>query len=95
MSEQRLIDANALIAKYGSWYTEEGTEEGYIGTIKGIVDCMPTIEPKQGHWVGIDDEPYDDWECDRCGEIVTDCGWDVLPNFCPNCGADMRGEEDG
>ena len=42
----RLIDADALIDKYGDWYTEEGTEEGYIGTIKGIVDSMPTIEPQ-------------------------------------------------
>ena len=42
----RLIDADALIDKYGDWYTEEGTEEGYIGTIKGIVDSMPTIEPE-------------------------------------------------
>jgi hypothetical protein len=41
----RLIDADALIDKYGDWYTEEGTEEGYIGTIKGIVDSMSTIEP--------------------------------------------------
>ena len=46
----RLIDADALMDKYGDWYTEEGTEEGYIGTMKGIVDSMPTIEPerKQG-----------------------------------------------
>ena len=42
----RKIDADALIDKYGDWYTEEGTEEGYIGTIKGIVDSMPTIEPE-------------------------------------------------
>lgn len=42
----RAIDADALIDKYGDWYTEEGTEEGYIGTIKGIVDSMPTIEPE-------------------------------------------------
>ena len=40
----RAIDADVLIDKYGDWYTEEGTEEGYIGTIKGIVDSMPTIE---------------------------------------------------
>ena len=32
----RAIDGDALIDKYGDWYTEEGTEEGYIGTIKGI-----------------------------------------------------------
>ena len=47
----RLIDGDALIDKYGDWYTEEGTEEGYIGTIKGIVDSMPTIEPEQ-HEIG-------------------------------------------
>jgi len=46
----RLIDADALIAKYGNWYTEEGTETGYIGTIKGIVDSTTTIEPEQ-HWI--------------------------------------------
>lgn len=46
----RAIDADALIEKYGDWYTEEGTEEGYIGTIKGIVDSMPTIEPEQ-KWI--------------------------------------------
>ena len=50
MAEQRLIDANALIARCGSWYTEEGTEEGFIGTLKNILDMMPTIEPEQ-QWI--------------------------------------------
>ena len=51
----RPIDADALIDKYGDWYTEEGMEEGYIGTIKGIVDSMPTIEPerKTGKWISV------------------------------------------
>lgn len=43
----RLIDADALIEKYGDWYTEEGTEVGYIGAMKGIINSAPTIEPKQ------------------------------------------------
>ena len=43
----KLIDADALIDKFGDWYIEEGTEEGYIGTMKGIVDSMPTIEPER------------------------------------------------
>ena len=37
----RLIDADALIEKYGDWYTEEGPEEGFIGTVKDIVNMMP------------------------------------------------------
>ena len=28
------------------------------------------------------------WECSECGEVV-----EVQYNFCPNCGADMRGEQ--
>lgn len=46
----RLIDGDALIDKYGEWYVEELTnylEIGYIGTIKHIVDSMPTIEPER------------------------------------------------
>ena len=50
----RLIDADALTDKYGDWYTEEGSEEGYIGTIKGIVDSMPTIAPeRKWKWIPV------------------------------------------
>lgn len=39
----RLIDADAVINKYGEWYTEEGSEEGFIGTIKDIINLVPTV----------------------------------------------------
>ena len=41
----RLIDADALIEKCGGWYVEEGTESGFIGTLKNILATMPTIQP--------------------------------------------------
>lgn len=45
----RLIDADVLIEKYGEWYTEEGTEEGFIGTIKMLISMVPTvIEAEEG-----------------------------------------------
>ena len=93
----RLIDADALIDKYGDWYTEEGTEEGYIGTIKGIVDSMPTIEPERetGEWIH-DGKAFAggcDWMyCSVCGHMDIDVP-NTRTNFCPNCGADMRGGE--
>lgn len=107
MSEQRSIDANALIEKYGDWYTEEGTEQGYIGTIEGIVDAMPTIEErKTGEWtekeVIYKDEAskvIEEWQSARC----SNCGlYHTTPysyyfdsfNYCPHCGADMRGEQE-
>ena len=43
----RLIDADALVEKHGDWYTEEGTEEGFIGTIKNLIATIQTIIPAE------------------------------------------------
>ena len=47
----RPIDADALVEKCGSWYTEEGPEEGFIGTLKSLIDEQPTI----GDWISVED----------------------------------------
>lgn len=44
----RLIDADELIGKYGEWYTEEGTESGYIGTMKNLLKDAPTVIEAEG-----------------------------------------------
>lgn len=52
-------------------------------------------EPKTGHWIGIDEEPHEVWECDRCGFVIDGSGcidpYDYRDTykFCPNCGARM------
>jgi rubrerythrin len=53
-----------------------------------VADVRPVA---RGTWVGIDDFPHDDWECDHCGCVVenTNDPWNYY-HFCPNCGADMR-----
>ena len=49
---------------------------------------------KKGQWVPIDDFPHEVWKCDCCGHIYEyEDDPDELPNFCPNCGADMREPE--
>ena len=58
----RLIDADAMIDKYGEWYTEEGTEEGFIGTLKGVINMMPTIEPRKWIPFTADTMPKEDGE---------------------------------
>ena len=44
----RLVDADALIAKYGDWYTEEGTETGFIGTLEMLIKDAPTVVGAEG-----------------------------------------------
>lgn len=51
----RWIDADSLIAQCGNWYIEQGTEEGFIGSLKQLIDLMPTIEPEQ-RWIPCSEE---------------------------------------
>ena len=83
--------------KKESAVTMPGARSMYREAIKAL------SEPKRktGHWVEIGDEPYDEWECDVCGFVIDGSGcidpeeYRDIYRFCPNCGADMRGEQDG
>ena len=51
-------------------------------------------ERPQGEWiVDEDDDILKPLKCSNCGEVAEclDGGSQFLSNFCPNCGADMRG----
>ena len=40
-----LIDADEMIFKYGDWYVEEGSEEGFIGTVEQLVEMIQDAQP--------------------------------------------------
>ena len=61
--------------------------------LKSVPSAQPEL--KKGKWIdATTDESLDqEWRC-------SECGWNLfltgnLTNFCPNCGADMRGEQNG
>ena len=70
-----------------------------IKVINHLMD-MPSAEPerKNGKW--IDCRSSEHWKCSECEERAP-MYWDSenmsysewISPFCPNCGADMRGEE--
>lgn len=96
----RLIDADALKKHYAWW------EDDKQKLFDSIVDQQPTVETapvRHGKWI-IRDNPGTGWyriTCSECGENVTSEAPCIgfLPNakvtwdYCPNCGADMRGED--
>ena len=51
---------------------------------------LPSAERKRGRWItkSTNGEMFD--VCSACGYVE----WDDPHNYCPNCGAEMRGEED-
>lgn len=81
----RLIDADAL-------EPDADYDDGeYLAYSKAQINNAPTIynpERKKGKWERI---PYSfvcGYRCSCCGQKTIDDKW----NFCPNCGADMRGD---
>lgn len=74
----------------------------YIVDIKGEIEGDYEIigkyeERPHGKWIYIqyDGNPkVGNWHCSECREIapVNIVGYSEKTNFCPNCGADMRGD---
>ena len=73
-------------------FTEEERYEAYtwaIGALKALASA-----DRNGHWIKHGEPPWYVIECSECGAKWQMSGsWDAN-NFCGNCGADMRGEQD-
>lgn len=56
------------------------------------VNELPPVTPKreQGEWIGVN-PMVDTLMCSECGEnIISE---EFKSNYCPNCGAEMRGKK--
>ena len=92
----RAIDADALcdwLKEYGQEYIHGKKKISLMYIWKHIQDT-PTIAPerKRGRWIQTRHFGCMYRMCSNCSAERKDdlsTGW----NFCPNCGADMRGEQ--
>lgn len=65
------------------------------------IDELSAVQPerKKGRWLRYGEDGYPNnedtvfWQCDQCLEQYTG-RTKRIPNFCPNCGADMRGGQE-
>lgn len=87
ISRQQAIEA--LDKRFDSIPMEQTSE---ILMLRKDLRNLPPAQPKTGKWALQSDDYHEYYECDQCGMAV---GLDDVRNFCPNCGADMRGEQDG
>lgn len=77
------------------------SKDGHMAGTEECHECMWESKYKQetqtGHWIGIDEEPHEDYECDKCGYVVSTFTANIEPHteykYCPNCGAKMESEE--
>ena len=88
ISRQAAIDA--INSHFGF-----NTEEEYGSAVQEVINGLPPAQPerKKGKWINRSlNILYPEWArytCSVCGEHSN------RYDYCPNCGADMRGEQDG
>ena len=89
--EERSYDQGVINGKDTEF--DNGFEQGYA---KGYENCEHDNERTQGEWIV---NNYGEHICSNCGHYalsdeVSDNEYEVvLSDFCPNCGADMRGNK--
>lgn len=67
-------------------------------TVKAILRNVPSADRPSGEWIRTFDGNEWFWYCSNCKtqwyEDDLWMGGNEFPNFCPNCGADMREREE-
>ena len=95
----RLLDEDAVIKVLELWQKAFRENSHYVSAsdlslvVKDVKE-LPTAqpEPHEGHW--IEGKIYRDvieCNCSECGQLMTTAA-SVRMNYCPNCGAKMKGE---
>ena len=101
MSEELIKKSDAIEAiEDTTWYHQNRNKDMVSGAnsdehqawykaddVYKALETVPTIEPKRGRWIPVDNGHH--VRCSECGR----CGF-ASDNFCPNCGARMKGADD-
>ena len=74
-------------------YCEVTREEVLRAKIAPECPLEEFIERPKGKWIFHGEPPWRVKECSECGEKSHHWSGQLLPNFCPNCGAEMEMEE--
>ena len=82
----RLIDANALRKAFKN---HPLCNDVWLQYSREIIDNAPTVEPERlkGKWIEYNTACHH-YKCDQCNADYNTLM--LKPNFCPNCGVDMR-----
>lgn len=104
ISRQEAIDVvNAICERCGKYKEYNGVMCGAcaLDGVEDSIEDLPSAEPvRHGMFIGTEYDGYADgnpvyyeWKCSECGCIFEED--EPTYRYCPNCGAYMKGTEDG
>ena len=87
ISRQAAIDE---LVRWGEIPDYSDKEKILIGAVIGMLSSLPSVQPQRmrGRWIP---QGWNDTycKCSCCDAVYVTA--EIPYNFCPNCGADMRG----
>jgi hypothetical protein len=95
MKELGITDPDCVKCEWGSKLFPYCTRDGdFVDACDAICEA-PTadvVERRVGKWIGKPIAGFSNVRCSNCNNVYLDNSgkW----NYCPNCGADMRGGDD-
>ena len=84
-----LISRQAAIYAVGYYSLHSGDKLLFADKPLKELPSADAVERKRGRWI---EEPNCTYRCSQCGEHYQSIRGYMYHNFCPNCGAEMRGE---
>ena len=99
ISKQAAIDAINEIRGTMNMVTDIVVDK-YLIIAQDNIRLLPPVQPEQkkGKWIFLDECSNSGYYCSECNKKVVKEGWSNTVKkikFCPNCGEDMRGEQNG
>lgn len=90
-TEKQFIDSEEL--DVADWIQHRNFVQNMSDIDRQTILGLPSAEPerKTGKWIY--NSPVT-MKCDQCGLVIKDWDWNRF-KYCPNCMAEMRGEQDG
>ena len=84
----------AMKIRFSSGFDHDGILFVPYRDVEKHLKKLPSVQPRKGKWTGHFDGNEWYWYCSSCKEQWYEedlwMGGNSFPNFCPNCGADMK-----